>query len=427
MSAQTQFDSWYHTPEFDAAYRRRRAKDRIKFARGTHETVADPGEVSSEARKLVEARRTYFSGEKDANRRARGGDPSRQLPECNDLATLADTFGASPERLLQAQAMKRRGLRSKAKRSVLCCRIGHRLNCTESPLHRFYQPYCCGNRYCPVCGPLWFRKQFATLLFVLEPIVLHLIDEGRKRGREIVVAKIDFTVLNTGRMPSSDQVRLFHAQMRLFWRAVERQLSISRQEYGHAGCDEFGGSKTPLHPLGNTNWHRHSLYVGPVLPQKNRELSALWSIVCLPRERRREMFRFVREHGLAAAWNELKSCERRFISIKRARSFRGALAHSLKYPAKFLSVSTPERLADLEAAFHRTRRFSTGGAFYNAKPIREPGEDSAIGGCPLCRGRLCEVVEPWVAVFALESEGRRSIGEVRGNAGRARVFSGASP
>lgn len=139
------------------------------------------------------------------------------------------------------------------------------------------------------------------------------------------------------------------------------------------------------------------------------------------------MLRFIRRYGLRSAWRELSHRERRFVSIKRARSFRAALAHALKYPAKFLSASTPERLAELEAAFHRTRRFSAGGAFYNVASEREPGEDSPIGCCPLCGARLCEVVEPWASVFELETEGRRNVEEVRREVNRARIFSGNDP
>ena len=208
----------------------------------------------------------------------------------------------------------------------------------------------------------------------------------------MVIAKLDFTVPKTDGMPSTEFVRKFHADLRRFWRAAEREFGFSRKEYGVAGCDEFG--------RGNTNLHRHCVYVGPKLAQANKELSALWSKI----------------RG-----------ERSFVSIKRARSFSAGLAHALKYPAKFLSNSTPERLAELEATFHRTRRFSAGGAFYNVKPTREPGQDSPIGECPLCGARLCEIVEMWVPRSVLESEGRRDAGQVRREVGRKKVLSGDGP
>jgi hypothetical protein len=193
-------------------------------------------------------------------------------------------------------------------------------------------------------------------------------------------------------MPTPEFVRKFHADRRRFWRAAEKKFGISRKEYGFAGCDEFGGN--------NTNLHMHCVYVGPWLPQKRKELSALWSKI----------------RG-----------ERSFVSIKPARSLSAALAHTLKYPAKFLDTSTPERLAELEATFHRTRRFSAGGAFYRVKPVREPGQDSPVGDCPLCGARLVEVVEPWQAIFMLEFERRRNVEEVRREVGKAKILAGSGP
>lgn len=408
-----------HSPEFDAQYRRQRAQKRVSFTRhgALAETVADPEEISLGARRARRKREKYFSGE-SATKRC--GDSRLALPACDDLRALADTFGASAERLTQGETMAGRGLGRKAKRLVLCGRIGHRVNCSENSAHRFLQSYLCRCRYCETCGPQWFREKFADLVAALEPVVEHLSDEARKRGCNFVIAKIDFTVPNVGLMPSPAKVREFHRDMRVFWRLAERVLGIGRKEYGHAGCDEFGGS--------NTNLHRHSLYVGPVLPQRRKELSALWSVAGLRGARRRELLRFVRKYGIRNAWAALAPTERRFISIKRARSFRAALAHAMKYPAKFLSLSTPERLAELEAAFHRTRRFSTGGAFYRVKPMREPGEDSLIGSCPLCGARLCEVVSGWVPCFELEAEGRRNVETVRREIARSKIFGpGGSP
>ncbi len=400
MSAQPKTESYFHSPEFATECRRRRAQQRSYFRRKAREEIADPEEISSEERRRTQARERYFSRETDA--KLRRGDPREALPEGHDLGAFADTFGTEPERLAQAVEMDWRGLHCKAKRLIFCARVGRRVDCTASEQHRFFQPYMCRCRYCETCGPAWFREKFSELLALLEPVVEHLLHEGRKRGRKMVVAKLDFTVPNTGVMPTPQFVRKFHADLHRFWRAVERRFGISRKEYGQGGCDEFGGKKTKQHPLGNANLHRHCVYVGPCLPQRKRrkELSALWS--------------------------EIRG-ERSFVSIKRARSFRAALAHALQYPAKFLSCSTPERLAELEAAFHRTRKFSTGGAFYGLRSKHEPGEDSPVGECPLCGARLVEVLEPWLARFVLEAEGRRNVGEVRREAGRAKVFSGARP
>lgn len=142
------------------------------------------------------------------------------------------------------------------------------------------------------------------------------------------------------------------------------------------------------------------------------------------RSRRREMLRFICRNGLRNASSALEPGERRFVSIKRARSFRAALAHVMECPAKFLSVSTPEHLVELEAAFHKTRRFSRGGAFYRLKPMREPGEDSPVVSCPICGAQLCEVFEPWVPIFALESEQRAVLSKCDAKSD-ARTFPGA--
>jgi hypothetical protein len=223
------------------------------------------------------------------------------------------------------------------------------------------------------------------MVVALEPVVEHLFHEGQARGRAMVLAKLDFTVPKTAGMPSPEFVRKFHSDLHRFFRALERRFHVSCKEYGVAGCDEFGG--------GNTNLHRHCVYVGPRLPQSKRgkELSALWS--------------------------EIRG-EPSFVSIKHARSFRAALAHALKYPAKFLNASPSKRRAELEATFHRTRRFSAGGAFYNVTPMREPGEESPIGECPLCGAPLVEVFEPWIPSFVLESEGRCNLEQVRREANR---------
>jgi hypothetical protein len=234
-------------------------------------------------------------------------------------------------------------------------------------------------------------------------VVEKLHCEGGRRGREMVTAKLDFTIPNDGHMPVPAEVRKFHDDMRRFWRVAERVFQIKRNEYGLLRCDEIGGD--------NTNLHAHCCYVGPRLKQKRKELSALWSIVLFPREkrrRRRELMCISRKFGLGEVWDQLAQDEKRFISIKHAKSFDGALAHALKYPRKFLVKSSPTRLAALERAFHKTRRVSTGGAFYRVKQMREPGGDQEVrhSFCPFCKGHLVVVREQWQPIFILELEGR---------------------
>jgi hypothetical protein len=318
------------------------------------------------------------------------------LPE-DTASTLASRYGTPSDRLLQALALESCGLRGKARRLVLCGRLGRRIDHQKSRhacRRKFYELHFCREKYCTFCGPQQFRELFAKLQNALTPVVERLLCEGARSGRQMVTAKLDFTVPNDGRMPTPETVRKFHADLRRFWRAAERQFGIKRSEYGIVRCDEIGGN--------NTNLHCHCAYVGPWLPQKNKELSDLWS----------------RIRG-----------ERSFVSIKSAKTFAGALAHALKYPAKFLEKSSPQRLAELERTFHRTRRVSTGGAFYRITELREPGDDRQFDHafCPFCKVRLVQVHEPWQPLSVLESEGRISLRAAEREAGLNSALGNESP
>jgi hypothetical protein len=322
-------------------------------------------------------------------------------PELGELASeYGRRFGADGFQISQSESLEEVGLRKKARLLVMCGLHGRRLDCMDNPHHRSYRPYRCGQRYCRFCGQRVFQKKFASLMSALTPVAESLLAEGARQGRVMVVAKMDFTIPNEGAMPTPEIIRRFHADLGCFWRAAERRFGI-RGLYGVVRCDEFGGKKTVEHLLGNTNLHAHCVYVGPFLPQRNRELSDLWS--------------------------EIRG-ERSFVSIKRARSFAGALAHALKYPSKFLDLSTPERLAQLEQAFHGSRRVSTGGRFYRAKEVRESGDDPLDGGCPHCGAYLCEPcgMHGWSAVGNLLREGREDIEKVRLEKRRAQIFAEGS-
>lgn len=414
----------FKSPGFGLNYRSRRKRCVLSAAQRAvaHETIADPEDVSSFERWRQNRLRDYFG-----SRKCPPQDPRGRLPILDEdtASTLAGRYGAKAERLAQAAALEALGLPSKAKRLVLCGRLGHRIDHQRNPLacdRRFYEPYFCREKYCTFCGPQQFREQFAKLQNALVCVVEKLVCSGTRNGHQMVVAKLDFTVPNNGRMPTSAEVRFFHARMRDFWRLVERTLEIKRDEYGIARCDEIGGE--------NTNLHAHGAYVGPLLPQKRKELSALWSIVWIPNsDRRRELMRYVRNQGLRGLWNQLAYNERRFVSIKRAKSFAGALAHALKYPAKFLDKSSPERLAELEKAFHRTRRVSTGGAFYRIELVREPGDDTQLEQqfCPFCKVRLVVVHEQWQPLSELEREGRINLRGVRRELGLQAALGQESP
>jgi hypothetical protein len=415
----------WKSPGFALSYRNRRARQFATPVRGVRrgETIADPEDVSSFERWRQKRIQDYFRSREVPPRDGRDSLPV--LPE-DTAETLAKRYGAPAERLAQALELENRGLRGKARRLVLCGRIGHRINHQKSPLAcdlKFFELYFCREKYCKFCGPQQFREQFAKLQAALPAIVEKLLCDAAQKGRATVIAKLDFTVPNPGQMPTSDGVREFHRKMREFWRLAERLIGLGRDEYGVVRCDEIGGS--------NTNLHAHCGYVGPWLPQKRKELSALWSVAWIAdRKRKKDLLHAARKYGLGSLWNLLAPWEQRFVSIKRAKSLSQALAHALQYPLKFIEKSSPDRLAALEKTFHKARRVSTGGAFYRIKLVREPGDDTKLEHqfCPYCKVRLQAVHEQWQPLSALEQEQRINLRLAHREARRNAVFTtGASP
>lgn len=255
---------WWKSPSFAVGYRSRRARLFKASSRGVKigETIADREEVSSFERWRHSRLREYFE-----SRQGLPQDPPERLPILpEDTAeTLAKRYGASAERLAQALELENRGLWGKARRLVLCGRLGHRINHQRNSAackRKFCEPYFCREKYCTFCGPQQFRELFAKLQSALIPVVEKLLCDGARTGRWMVTAKVDFTVPNDGRMPRSNEVRQFHAKMWEFWRLVERIVGVKRSEYGVVRNDEVGGD--------NTNLHAHDAYVGPGLPQKKK-------------------------------------------------------------------------------------------------------------------------------------------------------------
>lgn len=301
--------------------------------------------------------------------------------------------------------MAKRGLEAKARRQAYCGVLGARYDCVSfgpGHGHKFYRRYGCKNRYCPECGPKAYRELFAKHVRLREvaaklaPHWPHNSASGR------VVAKLDFTTKNLNRMPTGEEVRGFNGCIKRFCRRLASELGISRKEYGLIYSDEFGGRA-------NTNLHAHGIYVGPRLPRpkprggkkKLGKLAEWWRDACA---------------GTVFAGSFI-------ISVKPAQSFEAGLAHALKYAGKFLSRD-PERLADLEATFHRVRRVHTLGAFYNAVPrgqASKAGESDPV--CPLCSAALVRVggLSP---VSILKSERRLDLAEARRDAARNRAFGG---
>ena len=329
-------------------------------------------------------------------RNKKPGDPSRSVPLAFDEAGnfVAPLSGKIPPRQAsQAHLLLELGLPGKARRQAWCCLIARRRDCFSGNIeHRFFTKCRCGNRYCPTCGPRSFRDLF-NRHSRLRPLVEELLQHRPAGHRQRVLAKLDFTTRNTGEMPSAADVRQFNKDIRRFFRAIEKRCGISRPDYGFLWCCEFGS--------GNTNLHAHGIYVGPLLPQRRRELSSLWS--------------------------EIRADGSYIVSIKRARSFEAALGHALKYPSKFFDAP-PARLAELEVAFDHVRRVHALARFYNPKIEREPGEEgpNEAGHCPICGDVLLDV-QGWHFLDELQREGRRDADEVRIETGRTRVLTGTGP
>lgn len=262
----------------------------------------------------------YFSPERQADliserpalarqkRNKKPGDPSRSVPLAFDeLGNFVKPLaGRIPARqATQAHLLLELGLSGKARRQAWCSLVARRRDCfSGNPEHQFYSLCRCGNRYCPTCGPKSFRDLF-TRHSRLRPLVDHLLEHRATDHRPRVLAKLDFTTRNTGDMPTADGVRRFNEDIRKFFRAVEKRFGVSRKDYGFLWCCEFGS--------GNTNLHAHGIYVGPLLPQRKRQLSKLWA--------------------------EIRKDGSYIVSIKFAHSFEAALGHALKYPSKFFDAS----------------------------------------------------------------------------------------
>jgi hypothetical protein len=217
--------------------------------------------------------------------------------------------------------------------------------------------------------------------------------------RGFVIAKMDLTTVNLGRMPSRTEIREFNQCIRRFVRTLARRLGVSAKGFGVLYCDEFGGQN-------NSNLHAHAVYVGPIIPRqwfgKGQLVSDLWKEAC----------------------SSTPFDGSFIVSMKAAASFPAAVAHALKYAGKFLSRD-PERLAALELAFHGVRRVHALGIFYNPDPKQTEAKEPSDGSeCPHCRSALILESYGFVSVVQLMDAGYRDFDEARQEAGRNRVLSG---
>jgi len=113
----------------------------------------------------------------------------------------------------------------KANRLANCRVSGRRLDCRDHPEeHQFYGEFKCQCRYCRGCGADIFSELFQKYVG-LWPTVEGLLPAAGFRSR-VVVAKLDFTAVNLGRMPIPREIREFNQDIRECIRLALRELAI---------------------------------------------------------------------------------------------------------------------------------------------------------------------------------------------------------
>jgi len=286
-----------------------------------------------------------------------------------ELEYLGDGLGENQD---QARALYGLGLESRAQRLACCRRFARRIECARG--HAFLQTFRCGLRFCRTCAPYIFQELFA------KHVGLEKLVEKRPHW---VLARLDFTIRNTGEMPSADVIR----QMNRLVRKTLKRLLKGKKGWGYLWCDEFG--------FENTNLHCHGLYYGPYLPHDR----------------------------LLLEWKKQTGDNLRISIQSTSGDFRKALYHLLKYVSK-PPASNPQHLAQLEAAFSGVRRVHTLGLFYN--PDLASDDDPKDLRCPHCDGYL-SVVGGYCPASELEASGLVDVESARREVGRQRIFGRAGP
>ena len=403
----------------------------------------DPGQVS-EVFKLAEAKgeRREFASLLDAERqleKRRYKDwlkRNAKKGRCGDELDVWLRGGTEAEenfRCWWERKEDRRctGLERKANRLANCKVTGRRLDCSQDPAHKFFGVFNCGNRYCRQCGAAIFSGLFGKymgLWTIIEPLIVR----PGFRNSNNVIATLDFTAVNLGRMPTPKEIREFNQDVRACIRRVMAKRGISSRQFAFLWCDEFGGWDQKKKKY-NTNLHAHGVYVGPYLPYQ--DLLDAWIRIREKKDGARGVF--IKRPKLDRATGKAREYE-------RAR-FARALGHALKYTGKHVDRADGERLAQLEAAFHGVRRVHTMGLAYNAdlsckhscsvcqrsceKFSGHQGDHACkahqggSAGCPLCDSPLMFPKESgYAAIRTLKQEGRLDLDEARRQAARDRVF-----
>lgn len=376
-------------------------------------------------------RRQYF----DYLRRQPKSDVARRQRE-TELAVWLERGPEAEANFLswwtRKQERKHSGLFRKSNRLANCGQTGRRLDCRTHPDHKFFGAFRCQSRYCRACGIDIFSGLFSKYS-ALWNVVKQLLSPAGFRPRA-VIAKLDFTAVNLGRMPIAKEIREFNQDVRECIRRVAKELGIGTAEYGFLWCDEFGGWDNKRNAY-NTNLHAHGVYVGPFLPQA--VLAAVWAEIRAKRD------------GARIVWIQRQHVDgppsRDFLEVERHR-FTRALGHALKYTGKHVSRSDARRLAELEVAFYSVRRVHTMGAFYHADlschaqcaackaqcagTCDHEGEHRCKShrrenACPYCGGQLGFPRETGYALVSeLKKEGRRDLAQARKEVAREQLFRG---
>ena len=99
----------------------------------------------------------------------------------------------------------------------------------------------------------------------------------------------------------------------------------------------------------------------------------------------------------------------------------------MKYPLKYVKTSSPARLADLEAAFHRVRMIAVLGAGYNVVREASGGGEDEERRCPDCGAKL-RLENRWWPIPILRLKGFVDLKEARcAVAQRKREWAAAAP
>jgi hypothetical protein len=329
------------------------------------------------------------------------------------------------------QTRKKSAMLKKVNRMANCGTSGRRLDCRDHGEHLFFGEFKCQCRYCRRCGGDVFSALFRKYVG-LWPTVKSMLPQDGFRAK-VVIAKLDFTAVNLGRMTTPVEIREFNQDLRECMRRVLGELRIGSKQCGFLWCDEFGGWNDKQKNY-NTNLHAHGVYVGPPIPQKL--LAGVWTEIRAKKD------------GAKIVWIEKQKIDNPpsdFLEGERRRFVR-ALGHALKYTGKHVLRSDGERLAELEVAFHTVRRVHTMGLFYHAdlrcqSPCGQcDSRCEFVNGhegehhckyhghqnrCPLCDAHLMFPRDSGYAPVAdLKREGRRELGEVRRQVARDRISHG---